>query len=102
MIVTLTWQTLITAAAVITAIGVIVGFVVKAVKWFDRQSKQDSNLDNLSNKHDEDINSLKAEQRIIIEGLLACLQGLQEQGCNGPVTKAVEKIGAYLNGKAHE
>ena len=32
----------------------------------------------------------------------ACLKGLQEQGCNGPVTEAVNRIEEYLNKKAHE
>lgn len=102
MTVTLTWGTVITASAVLTAIGVITGFLIKAVNWFNSQNSHDENISNLKDKHDEDIISIKSEQRIIIEGLLACLQGLQEQGCNGPVTKAVNRIEAYLNEKAHE
>ena len=102
MTVTLTWGTIITISAILTALGVIIGCLVKVVNWFNLQNSHDESINNLSDKHDEDINSIKSEQRIIIEGLLACLQGLQEQGCNGPVTKAVNKIEAYLNEKAHE
>ena len=29
-------------------------------------------------------------------------KGLQEKGCNGPVTEAINKIEKYLNAKAHE
>ena len=102
MTVTLSWQTLITISAGLTAIGVIIGCVVKAVRWFDNQSKQDKSISKLKNRHNEDIQAIKSEQRIIMEGLLACLQGLHEKGCNGPVTKAIDKIDKYLNDKAHE
>ena len=102
MTVTLTVQSIITAGAILTAGGIIVGCVVKAVRWFDRQNTQDNSIKKLKSRHDEDISAIKSEQRIIIEGLLACLQGLQEKGCNGPVTRAVEKIDRYLNDKAHE
>lgn len=102
MTVTLTWQTIITASAVLVAIGTIIGIVVKIVRWFDHQSKQDKSISTLRDRHDDDMSAIKSEQRIIMEGLLACLQGLQEKGCNGPVTKAIEKIDKYLNEKAHE
>lgn len=102
MTITLTWHSLITAGAVLTAGGVIIGLVVKIVRWFDNQGKQDNSIKKLKNMHDEDMCAIKAEQRIIVEGLLACLQGLQEKGCNGPVTQAIERIDNYLNEKAHE
>ena len=35
-------------------------------------------------------------------GVLACLKGLKEQGCNGPVTAAINKIETHLNQRAHE
>lgn len=100
--ITLTWQSLITISAILSAVGIIIGCVVKAVNWFNLQNNHDESINNLSTKHDEDIDSIKSEQRLIIEGLLACLQGLQEKGCNGPVTNAIVKIDKYLNEKAHE
>ena len=42
------------------------------------------------------------EQQMLTYGVLACLKGLQEKGCNGPVTDAISKIEKYLNAKAHE
>ncbi|MBE6692662.1 MAG: branched-chain amino acid ABC transporter permease, partial [Ruminococcaceae bacterium] len=34
--------------------------------------------------------------------LLACLKGLAAQGCNGPVSEAIDKIEKHINKKAHE
>lgn len=90
MTITLTWQTVITAGAVITALTVIVTLLVKVVRWVDKQKKQDTRLD-----------EVEKEQTLIIYGILACLKGLKEKGCNGPVTKAIEKIEKHINNKAH-
>lgn len=35
-------------------------------------------------------------------GILACLKGLQEKVCNGPVTEAINRFEKFLNAKAHE
>ena len=80
-----------TVAGVITALGVIFGVLFAVYKWYLKQEKQD-----------KDISAIKQEQALLTEGILACLQGLREQGCNGPVTTAITKIEAYLNAKAHE
>lgn len=45
-------------------------------------------------------NSLE-ERKLLLAGLLACLKGLQEQGCNGPVTKGIEQLEAYLMKQSH-
>jgi hypothetical protein len=34
--------------------------------------------------------------------VLACLKGLKEQGCDGPVTEALGKLEAHLNQAAHD
>lgn len=42
-------------------------------------------------------------QRITVEiPILACLKGLKEQGCNGPVTEAIDKIQKHINKQAHD
>ena len=79
-----------TLAATITALGVVFGAVFAVYKWFLKQEKQD-----------KDIKTIKEEQTILTEGILACLKGLKEQGCNGPVTDAIDKIENYLNKRAH-
>lgn len=102
MQITLTWQTIITAFAVISALVGITVFFAKGVRWVDRQKQQDGDIKALRATHNADMDSMKQEQTLIVYGLLACLKGLKEQGCNGPVTEAINKIEKHLNQKAHE
>ena len=88
--VTLSWQTLITVAAVITAITTVLGRYNKVIDFIKRQEEQD-----------KEIKKIQAEQTILIEGILACLKGLHEQGANGPVTEAIAKIEQHLIQKSH-
>lgn len=80
-----------TLAATITALGVVFGAIFAVHKWFLKQEKQD-----------KDIKAIKEEQTVLTQGVLACLQGLHEQGCNGPVTAAIEKLETHLNKQAHK
>jgi len=80
-----------TLAATITALGVVFGAIFAVHKWFLKQEKQD-----------KDIKAIKEEQSILTQGILACLMGLHEQGCNGPVTAAIEQIETHLNKQAHK
>ena len=84
-------QIIITIASVITALGVIFGAVFAFHNWLLKREK-----------NDKDIKSIKEEQSILTEGVLACLKGLKEQGCNGPVTEAIEDIEEYVNKQAHK
>jgi hypothetical protein len=102
MQITLTWQSVITAAAFLGAVIAIVTYFSKVVRWVDKQSKQDEEIKAIKKHHEEDVKAIKAEQTLLVEGILACLKGLQEKGCNGPVTKAIDKYEDYLNHKAHE
>ena len=102
MQITLTWQTLITASAVLGAAAALVTFFAKAVRWMDRQNQQDSKIETLRDKHNADMDDMKQEQTLIVYGLLACLKGLREQGCNGPVTEAIQALEKHLNQKAHK
>ena len=102
MQITLTWQTIITAAAVLGAAGALIGAFVKLVRWMDRQKQQDSDIKAQRETHNHDVDAMKQEQTLIVYGLLACLKGLKEQGCNGPVTEAINKIEKHLNQKAHQ
>lgn len=73
--------------------------------WAKKDQKKasvDKMVEELREKHDEDFGSIQDEQTLIVYGLLACLKGLSEQGCNGPVTEAIGKIEKHLNKKAHE
>ena len=102
MQITVSWQTLITASAVLAAIVAITTFFAKGVRWVDRQKQQDNDIKALRATHVSDMDGIKQEQTLIVYGLLACLKGLKEQGCNGPVTEAINMIEKHLNEKAHE
>ena len=80
-----------TIAATITALGVIFGAIFAAHKWYLKQEKQD-----------KDIKAIKEEQTVLVHGVLACLMGLKEQGCNGPVTDAINAIEKHINKQAHK
>lgn len=84
-------DTIITAAAFLSAVIAIFGLIFAVYKWYLRQNKQD-----------DDIRALKTEQSVIVKGVLACLKGLKEQGCNGPVTNAIEEIQTHINNQAHK
>lgn len=102
MNITITWQTFITAAAFVGAVVALVTYFSKVVRWVDKQSKQDEEIKQVKKHHEEDVKAIKEEQTLLVEGILACLKGLKEQGCNGPVTEAINKYENYLNQKAHE
>jgi hypothetical protein len=109
----LTWQSIITASALLGAVTAIFTFILRVVRWFDRQKGQDIELAALRKKHDEElatlrgehrteIKEIKEEQTILTYGILACLKGLHEKGCNGPVTEAIMEIERHLNENAHK
>ena len=80
-----------TVAGVITALGVIFGLIFAVYKWYLKQEKQDT-----------DIKAIKEEQFLLTQGVLACLKGLQEQGCDGPVTSAIKQLETHINKQAHK
>lgn len=66
------------------------------------EAKDDEALDKLRKKHNEDMETVNTELTVICYGVLAALKGLAEQGCDGPVHEAIDKIEKHLNKKAHE
>lgn len=92
---------IIEAASMFTAIMVLVGGLWAGFKFFYRQQIQDSDMVNLKKEHVHDINLIREEQQMICYGVLACLDGLKQQGCNGNVTQAHTALEKYLNKAAH-
>lgn len=84
-------QTIVAASAVIAAVIALLGYYNKALAWVKKQDEQDT-----------EIKAVKEEQQLLTYGILACLKGLKEQGCNGPVTEAINKIEKHLNIEAHK
>ena len=91
MEVTINADTIIKLAALLTALGGLGGVAVWCIKFVERQKHQD-----------KEIAAIRKEQTLICYGVLACLKGLKEQGCNGPVTAALDKLEKHLNQAAHE
>ena len=102
MPITLTWQGIITAGAVVAALTTMVTLLVKFIRWVDKQKKQDSDIVDLREKHNSDISDIRKELALLVYAQLASLKGLQEQGCNGPVTEAVNKLEKHINMMAHQ
>lgn len=89
--ITLSWQSVITAAAFVAAVGALLKSYNKGYDFIKRQKTQD-----------KIISDIQEEQAILTYGILACLKGLHEQGANGPVTEAINRLEKHLNEKAHE
>ena len=105
--------TIITAGSLIGALGVIGGVLIAAYKFFKKPAELEKQMQKarethkedirkINKTHEDDIRKINEEQCLITYGLLACLKGLQEQGCNGPVTEAINKIEKHLNKQAHD
>jgi len=81
---------IITVASVISSLIVIGSALIAVVRWIQRQDTQDT-----------EIRRMKDEQALLTYGVLACLKGLREQGCDGPVEDAIDKMEKHLNAAAH-
>ena len=93
--------TIITIASVIGALSAIGAVAYKAIKWFQTQEQQTKDIENLKKQEKEDIKEIKDEMCLLTYAVLACLKGLKEQGCNGPVTEAIGKVEKHINQAAH-
>ncbi|MDD6213901.1 MAG: branched-chain amino acid ABC transporter permease [Firmicutes bacterium] len=89
--ITINADTIITAAAIITALGVIFGVIFAVYRWYLKQEKQD-----------KDIARIKEEDTLIVFALSACLDGLQQLGANHTVPIAKDKLDKYINQQAHK
>ncbi len=78
-------------SAACAACAALCGSVAAAVRWFERQAKQD-----------EDIKSLKKENMMIVSALSACLDGLKQLGANHSVSTEKEKLDRYIIEQAHK
>ncbi|MGM9647249.1 MAG: branched-chain amino acid ABC transporter permease [Eubacteriales bacterium] len=87
----ITWDTIITAGSVVGAIISMLVVVLKVHKWYLRQQKQN-----------EEIARMKKENKLICEGLSACLDGLSQLGANHTVPVVKKKLDDHLNEVAHK
>lgn len=78
-------------AAIVTALSTIIGVIVAIIKFVERDRKQAAI-----------INRMQDELKIIVFALRGALQGLIEQGCDGPCKDALEKLDKHINTNAHK
>lgn len=83
-------DTIIKLASLLAALGAIGGVVLWGYKFVERNKRQD-----------EELKAIRKEQTVICYGIMACLRGLAEQGCDGPVHEALGKLEKHLNQAAH-
>ncbi len=102
MTIEITAQNIITASALLSAVAAILALVFKGYDWYKKQNAQEAEMEEIRHTHSEDVKAIKEEQTVLVYGVLACLKGLREQGCNGPVSKAIDKLEKHLNIEAHK
>lgn len=84
-------KTIMLIASLLGAGFTIFGVIFAIYKWYLKQEQQDT-----------DIANMKEEQTLICYGMLACLEGLKQLKCNGPVTDARDRLEKHLNKSAHK
>ena len=81
---------IIKAASLLAALGALAGAVIAVYKTLENNKKQN-----------EVIEAMQAELTIVCYGLKGALQGLIEQGCDGPCKDALTLLDKHLNKEAH-
>lgn len=84
-------ETIINAAKFLGALGVIVSAIVTVYKTLESNKRQSA-----------EINAMKEEQTILCYAMQGALQGLIEQGCDGPCKEALKILQKHLNKTAHK
>lgn len=67
----------------------------------DLKTHHDKDIADIKSDNSSAMEAIQAEQTLVVYGLLACLKGLAEQGCDGPVAVAIDKIEKHINNRAH-
>ena len=95
-------QTIITAASVLAAVTAIAAALIKLYKRSQKPNENAEDIAELRKQHEQDVQQIKCENTLICYGLLACLDGLQQLGCNHTVPDAKDKLEKHLNQQAHK
>lgn len=99
---TINTDVIIEIGKILGAVGVIAGVVFAFVKWILKQDKQSKDIKDLRNNHDEDLKDIQEELCVLNYAVLAALDALKQQGYNGGVTDARDKLEKHINNKAHK
>lgn len=65
------------------------------------RAHHDSDIASINTNHEASVQAIQGEQTVMTFGILACLRGLNEQGCDGPVSDAIDRIEKHINKRAH-
>lgn len=93
---------IIEASKFIGAIGVIAGVIFAFCKWILKQDKQSTDIKELQEHHDNDLKEVQEELCVVNYAVLAALDALKQQGYNGGVTDARDRLEKHINQKAHK
>lgn len=85
------WETAAAAGAALSGLLLLLTTYNRVYRWTLRQREQD-----------EELRAIRKENTLLTYGVLACLKGLEEQGCDGPVHEAIDRIEKDLNLRAHD
>lgn len=94
-------NTIIGIAGLLSAILAIAGIYNKGFKQVEKWESYDKKIDEVKAEVRTETKKLQDEQYMQTKVLLAVLDGLQQQGCNGNVTKAHNDLTQFLNERAH-
>jgi len=83
-------DTIIKAASLLGAMSALIGAVIAIYKVYESNKRQT-----------EAIKAIQEEQTLVCYGLRGALQGLIEQGCDGPCKDALNMLDKHLNKSAH-
>ena len=89
-------------AEIIGACSVILGVIIGGYKLYDKAMDRLDALDKRISDLEKENHNIKKENALVIYALGACLDGLHQQGCNGKVTEAMDRISKYINNAAHD
>lgn len=83
--------------AVITALVGLIKGVNAFIDYISEKKKLFADIKELFN----DMTNIKLEQKMCYKGLMACLDGLEQLGCNHTVTATKKELEEWLNTQAH-
>ena len=84
-------DTIIKMASLFAALSALVGAILAVYKVYDNNRRQNAA-----------IIATQEELTVVCYALQGCLQGLIEQGCDGPCKEALALLQKHLNKKAHD
>lgn len=90
---------------IVTLLSVALAYLKYAFSvhdWAKTRDETEARIRAEVRSQNDKIAEIKEEQALLVYGTLACLKGLKEKGCNGPVTDAIIEIEKYINQIAHD